>query len=136
MNSRWKTILITIIILVIAIGIAACCYNSQSIKRLGKDIKSDLSGGLNRTVTVYTADGEILKTYKGKIDLETTEGGIVKFDLNGQRIMYYNCYVEVIENIGKEQTMKFLVNELPDFYDDCPFSKEEWKGEGWVAICT
>jgi phosphoribosylformimino-5-aminoimidazole carboxamide ribonucleotide (ProFAR) isomerase len=37
--------------------------------------------------------------YEGKIDLETTEGGIVKFDLNGQRIMYYNCYVEVIEKI-------------------------------------
>lgn len=32
--------------------------------------------------------------------------------------------------------MKFLVNELPDFYDDCPFSKEEWGNEGWVAICT
>lgn len=101
MSSGWKTILITTIILAIAIGIGACCYNSQSMKRLGKDIKSNLNGGLNRTVTVYTADGEILKTYKGKIDLETTEGGIVKFDLNGQRIMYYNCYVEVIENIGE-----------------------------------
>lgn len=101
MNRGWKTILIITIILAIATGICACCSNSQSIKRLRKDIKSDLSGGLNRTVTVYTADGEILKTYKGKIDLETTEGGIVKFDLNGQRIMYYNCYVEVIENVGK-----------------------------------
>ena len=99
MNSGWKTILVTAIILAIAIAIGACCYNSQAFKRMGKDIKSDLGGGLDRTVTVYTADGEVLKTYKGKIDLETTEGGIVKFDLNGQRIMYYNCYVEVIENI-------------------------------------
>ena len=99
MNSGWKTILVTVIILAIALGIGACCYNSQAIKRAAKDIKSDLNGGLDRTVTVYTADGEVLKTYKGKIDLETTEGGIVKFDLNGQRIMYYNCYVEVIENI-------------------------------------
>lgn len=99
MNSGWKTILVTAIILAIALGIGACCYNSQSIKRTAKDIRSDLNGGLDRTVTVYTADGEVLKTYKGKIDLETTEGGIVKFDLNGQRIMYYNCYVEVIENI-------------------------------------
>ena len=32
--------------------------------------------------------------------------------------------------------MKFLVNELPNFYDDCPFSKEEWRNESWVAICT
>ena len=99
MSNGWKTILVSAIIFSIAIGIGACCHNSQSIKRLGKDIKSDLGGGLDRTVTVYTADGEVLKAYKGKIDLETTEGGIVKFDLNGQRIMYYNCYVEVIENI-------------------------------------
>ena len=99
MSSGWKTILVTAIILAIALGIGACCYNSQAIKRTAKDIKSDLNGGLDRTVIVYTADGEVLKTYKGKIDLETTEGGIVKFDLNGQRIMYYNCYVEVIENV-------------------------------------
>ena len=32
--------------------------------------------------------------------------------------------------------MKFLVNELPNFYDDCPFSKEEWKSEGWIVVCT
>ena len=101
MNSGWKMILVTAIILAICVGIGACCYKSQAIRRMGKDIKSDLNGGLNRTVTVYTADGEVLKTYKGKIDLETTEGGIVKFDLNGQRIMYYNCYVEVIENISE-----------------------------------
>lgn len=24
-------------------------------------------------------------------------GGIVKFDLNGKRYMYYNCFVEAIE---------------------------------------
>lgn len=101
MNSGWKTILVTAIICVIAIGIVACCCNSESFKRMGKDIKSDLGGGLNRTVTVYTADGKVLKTYEGKIDLQSTEGGIVKFDLNGQRIMYYNCYVEVIENVNK-----------------------------------
>lgn len=32
--------------------------------------------------------------------------------------------------------MKFMVNELPSFYDNCPFSKEEWSNEGWVGICT
>lgn len=102
MNSGWKTILVTAIILAIAIGIGACCYNSQSVKRMGRDIKSDLGGGLDRTVTVYTADGDVLKTYKGKIDVESNDSGVVKFDLNGQRIMYYNCYVEVIENIEEE----------------------------------
>lgn len=99
MDSGWKWIGTIAVILMIAVGVVACCSKSASIQRGIKDLKSDFSGGLDRTVTVYTADGEVLKTYNGKIDLEATEGGIVKFDLNGQRIMYYNCYVEVIENI-------------------------------------
>lgn len=32
--------------------------------------------------------------------------------------------------------MKFLVDELPNFYYECPFCKEEWGDEGWVGICT
>lgn len=34
--------------------------------------------------------------------------------------------------------MKFMVDEMPNFYDDCPFSKEEWSDKGWgyVGICT
>lgn len=86
------------LILMTVLMIAVLC-GCASLGRAGKDLKSDLNGGLERTLTVYTADGEVLKTYEGKIDLASTEGGIVKFDLNGQRIMYYNCYIEVIEKI-------------------------------------
>lgn len=97
-----KVVLFAIVILAILVGVVACSVNSQSFQRSIKDIKSDLGGGLERTLTVYTANGEVLKTYEGQIDLATTEGGIVKFDFNGQRIMYYNCYIEVIEK-GKEE---------------------------------
>ena len=90
-----KAIVLT---LTVALMVTALC-GCASLGRARKDLKSDLNGGLDRTLTVYTADGEVLKTYEGKIDLASTEGGIVKFDLNGQRIMYYNCYVEVIEKI-------------------------------------
>lgn len=92
---RFKTIKIMLLVAMIATPLSGC----SSCERMEKDIKSDIGGGLERIVTVYNADGEVLKTYEGKIDLETTEGGIVKFDLNGQRIMYYNCYVEVIEKM-------------------------------------
>lgn len=95
-SSGWKFIGVALSIVAIAAMIYACSQ-TQGMKRLGKDVKSNWTGGLQRTVTVYNANGEVMKTYKGKIDLERTEGGIVKFDLNGQRIMYYNCYVEVIE---------------------------------------
>lgn len=98
-----KGMILALIIIGIVVGIGACCYNSQSMRRSIKDIKSDLGDGLDRTVTVYTADGDVLKTYKGKIDVASNDSGVVKFDLNGQRIMYYNCYVEVIENVKETE---------------------------------
>lgn len=91
---------------IIAIAILASLLTGcASFERGIKDIQSDWSGGLDRTLTVYNANGDVLKTYKGKIDLESTEGGIVKFDLDGKRIMYYNCYVEVIEDDNEEQAV-------------------------------
>ena len=63
------------------------------------DMKSDVNGGMQRTIAVYTADGKELATYKGKIDIDTNDGGYVKFDLNGKRYIYYNCFVESIADI-------------------------------------
>lgn len=40
-----------------------------------------------------------LATYEGKIDIETNDGGYVKFDYKGKRYMYYNCFVESIADI-------------------------------------
>ena len=73
-------------------GLTGCA----SWSRFWTDLKSDVGGGLNRTITVYTADGKILAQYKGKIDIETNDGGYVKFDYNGKRYIYYNCFVETI----------------------------------------
>lgn len=63
------------------------------------DFKSNINGGMQRTITVYTADGKELATYEGKIDLSTNDGGYVKFDFNGKRYIYYNCFVESIADI-------------------------------------
>lgn len=40
-----------------------------------------------------------LATYEGKIDIDTNDGGYVKFDFNGKRYIYYNCFVESIADI-------------------------------------
>ena len=78
-------------------GMTGC---SASFKRGMVDIKSNWVGGLNRTITVYTADGKKLATYSGKIDIETNDGGYVKYDLDGKRYIYYNCFVESIADIN------------------------------------
>ena len=63
------------------------------------DQRSNLSNGLDRIVTVYTADGDIIAQYEGQIDIEANDGGYIKFDFEGKRYMYYNCFVESIADI-------------------------------------
>lgn len=64
------------------------------------DQRSNLSNGLDRVVTVYTADGDVIAQYEGQIDIEANDGGYIKFDFEGKRYMYYNCFVESIADIG------------------------------------
>lgn len=73
--------------------------NTASGQRALTDQKSELANGLNRTVTVYTADGNVIAQYKGIIDIEGNDGGYVLFDFEGKRYAYYNCFVESIADI-------------------------------------
>lgn len=63
------------------------------------DFRSDVNNGLERTVTVYTANGEIIAQYTGRIDIEGNDGGYVLFDYEGKRYTYYNCFVESIAEL-------------------------------------
>lgn len=74
-----------------AFGGCASCNRSL------KSCSSDISGGLYRTVNVYSLDGKLLATYEGKIDIDDNANGSVMFDLDGKRYVYYNATVEIIE---------------------------------------
>ena len=76
-----KKILIVVLVLTLCLGMSGCVSWDRAVT----DMKSDVNGGMQRTITVYTADGKELATYKGKIDLSTNDGGYVKFDFNGKR---------------------------------------------------
>ena len=81
------------------VGIFYWYFNSTAAGiRAKTDQLSNLSNGLDRTITVYTADGNILAQYHGKIDLEMDQD-YVKFDWEGKRYIYYNCYIETIADI-------------------------------------
>lgn len=73
--------------------------NTASGQRALLDQKSDFNNGIERTVTVYTANGEVIAQYTGKIDIDTNDGGYVKFDFDGKRYIYYNCFIETIAEI-------------------------------------
>ena len=83
------------VVLIFGVGFWYCNNTADGIRAM-TDQRANLSNGLERTITVYTADGKILAQYEGKIDIEQNDGGYVKFDFNGKRYIYYNCFVESI----------------------------------------
>lgn len=91
-----KKILAVVLGLTLCLGMTGC---TAQWERSVTDFKSNINGGMQRTITVYTADGKELATYEGKIDIDTNDGGYVKFDFNGKRYIYYNCFVESIADI-------------------------------------
>ena len=99
---RWLVVAITIIVVVgLFFGIKWYYNNTASGRRAFIDEKSNLSNGLERTVTVYTADGNVLAQYEGKIDIADSDGGYIKFDYEGKRYIYYNCFVETIAKLSE-----------------------------------
>ena len=65
---------------------------SNGFKRFSKDIKSNYSSGIHRTITITAEDGRMIYTYSGTIDLEIDASGRkIKFedeDGNRQIIIY------------------------------------------------
>ena len=83
-------------ILLVAILMSALCIVSpiiymqtESGQRALKDQKSNFGDGIERTVTVYDINGEIIEKYNGKFDVETTSEYIIFDDENDKRHMIY-----------------------------------------------
>lgn len=74
------SIILAILVIVLIFGIGFWYYNNTASGiRARTDERAELQNGLNRTITIYTADGTILRQYEGKIDIEQDQG-YVKFD--------------------------------------------------------
>jgi starvation-inducible outer membrane lipoprotein len=74
-------------------GLSGCATWSRNIK----SISSDLTGGLDRTVTAYDYSGNVIGQWSGKIDIENNESKVY-FDLDGKRVIIYNAIVVTEEN--------------------------------------
>lgn len=83
-----------IIVGVLTIGIIFLfCGCGESWERTKKDWDSNYNGGLERTISVYSYEGNLLKTYKGKCDIEENESNKILFDIDGKRVIIYNAVV-------------------------------------------
>ena len=94
-NTLQKAIVVLIELLLVigmVVGCGAYRTNTESGKRGLKSWKSETSGGIDRTVTVYDVKGKELAKYTGRFDVEeSSQEGVVKikFDCNGKRHIIY-----------------------------------------------
>lgn len=74
-------------------------YNhTASGMRAIKSEESNLSGGINRSVEVYDATGNLLKTYRGKFDVDYDSNRIIFDDENNMRhVIYYPTGTVIID---------------------------------------
>jgi len=84
--------LIALLLSVISIG----CTQSQQ-KGL-KHFKSNLVG-LNRVVTLYSANGDVIRVWKGDFQVEVIPPGIAFIDDNGNEVKVSGTFVvEEVDN--------------------------------------
>lgn len=79
-----------IITIVMSVAIGWWLYNTESGKRAIKDTQSNTKGGIERTVTVYDFEGDVIQKYTGKFDVDYNSKRIKFDDEKGKRhVIYY-----------------------------------------------
>ncbi len=96
---------ITTIIIIAFLIIASGWYftSTEKGKRMTKDFKSNVSGGIHRQVKVYDINGKLIEEYKGTFDMETIHDNYILFDdENGLRhIIYFTTGTIIIDELKK-----------------------------------
>lgn len=100
----------SVIVWIVAISIAAImCFgvykgmstyykNTESGKRALKSQKSNFDSGIERIVTIYDVNGEVIKQYEGKFDVEYDDDRILFDDEKGKRhVVYYTTGTVAID---------------------------------------
>lgn len=99
MRSR-SSALVVIIIVALVIGLLVLVFSGAGFQRTLKSFKSNYTGGLYRTVSVYDYNGNLLREYgPAMIDISESENETF-FDYNGQRIVIHNAIV-IVEEVNR-----------------------------------
>lgn len=88
-----KRIVALALMCLMLVGLTGCA----SWSRFWKSVKSDVSNGIDRTVTVYDYNGGVIGQWSGKFDVsESTDE--VYFDIDGKRVIIHGGIVVNDEN--------------------------------------
>ena len=91
-----KLLVYALIIVLVIIGIGL--LSPSSTRRNIKSMVSDYTGGLNRTITLYDFNGNKIKSWTGRFDVDDNESRVFFDDEDGKRVIIYNGIVVNEEN--------------------------------------
>lgn len=102
--TDWRAISKAVVTLVAIVMIAGLWLGSNYYYtntarglRKSRDYKSNISLGVDRTVSVMEDDGNVIYTYSGKIDIETDNDNYILFDdEEGKRHIIYKGATQMI----------------------------------------
>ena len=102
-EKKEKVITIAVLsTITILVGAGMVWYFSVTAagRRAWKTQESNFTGGINREVKVYSADGKLIQEYKGKIDIEYDDDRILFDDEKGLRhIIYYPTGTVTVDEV-------------------------------------
>ena len=87
-----------VLVVFVLIGMLFYYNNTAAGKRAYKTQESNFNYGIERTVEVYDATGNLLKTYNGKFDIDYDDNRIIFDDENGKRhVIYYPTGTVIVD---------------------------------------
>lgn len=105
-SGKKEMIIGALVGLVVTLFISAFVYwyyqNTESGARALKTQESNFNNGIERKVSVFDIQGDLIQEYSGKFDLEYDDDRILFDDENGLRhIIYYPTGTVIIDEIGR-----------------------------------
>lgn len=98
MTNRAFSVIVAIAGIIGVIMLSRFYLSTASGQRMQKSWVSEVSNGIERTVTVYDINGKVIKQYSGKFDVDYDESRIIFDDESGKRhIIYYTTGTVIID---------------------------------------
>lgn len=91
MTVKTKMIIVGVSILAVAILGLYSYLSLPTVQQKISHAKSEAIG-LDRTITLYSNDGKPIKTWKGRVQVES-EGGAARFVVHGKAVIISGTYV-------------------------------------------
>lgn len=107
----WKVLsVVAAMLLIIGLfaGMRWYYQNTASGQRAMTDQKSELGNGLERTVTIYTVDGEIIARYTGKLTLRAMTAATSSLTMRGSATPTITALWSLLRTLSRVRTKNYI----------------------------